>query len=77
MNLDEAIMVSTISVSYNFYSHIINFLISTKIQIDDTVYRQALMEHRQPVKASLKAGIVVHVVMALVFVSQDPHASAK
>ena len=45
--------------------------------MDDTVYRQALMEHRQPVIASLKAGIVVHVAMALVFVSQDPHASAK
>ena len=35
------------------------------------------MEHRQPGKVSLKAGIVVHVAMALIFISQDPHASAK
>ncbi|XP_032797317.2 LARGE xylosyl- and glucuronyltransferase 1 isoform X2 [Daphnia magna] len=44
---------------------------------DDLIYQQIFKEKRVSALASLKAGITVHVSMLLLFISNDPHASAN
>ena len=41
------------------------------------MYQQAIKNPKLDKLVALKAGITVHVGMVLLFIGQDPHASAK
>lgn len=44
---------------------------------DDFIYGKAIIDPPSAPIVSLKAGITVHIALALVFVGRDPHAAAK
>lgn len=69
--------IDVISIFSSQLLKCLNSIFQMRQIADDLIYGQVVKEQHASKLASLKAGITVHVSMLLLFISNDPHASAK
>lgn len=79
-SVDLGVMVFPITIMTKIFISRITWALISQIE-DDLMYQQTIKENiKEPQLGklvALKAGITIHVGLVLLFIGQDPHASAK